>query len=68
MKVILDRFEGNFAIVELQDGSMANLPRALVPEGAGEGAVIDITYNENETSDRKNRIRSKMDKLFKRAE
>ncbi|MFB0919833.1 MAG: DUF3006 domain-containing protein [Oscillospiraceae bacterium] len=50
MKVIIDRFEGEFAVVELEDRSFANMPRLLVPAGAGEGAVltIDINYEETE--------------------
>lgn len=66
MRVVIDRFEDDFAVVILPDGKTADLPKMLVPEGAGEGAVIDITYNENETDERRGRIKSKMDRLFKK--
>ena len=41
MKVIIDRFEENIAVVEL-DGEMLNAPRALF-EGAREGDTVEIT-------------------------
>ena len=66
MKIIIDRFEGGFAVVELPDGSFCNMPRCLVPDGAGEGAVVDIVYNADDTSATNERIRGKMDKLFGR--
>lgn len=52
MYVTIDRFEGKFAVVELPDGSFANLPRALVPAGAGEGGVLKIEYDAAETARR----------------
>ena len=66
MKIIIDRFEGDFAVVELPDGKFCNMPRCLVPEGASAGSVIDIEYNKGETESRTDRIRQKMDKLFGR--
>ncbi len=66
MKVIIDRFEENFAVVELPDGTMADMPKVLVPSGAREGAVIDITYNEEETKKKEGYIKDKMNRLFKR--
>lgn len=41
MKGIIDRFEGDFAVCEI-DGQMKNLPRALFPEDAKEGDVFLI--------------------------
>ena len=66
MRVIIDRFEGDFAVVELPCGTMIDMPKALVPEGAGQGAVIDITYNGEETKNKEAYVREKMDKLFGR--
>ena len=34
MRVIIDRFEGDYAVVELEDGSMVNMPKSLVPANA----------------------------------
>ena len=41
MKVIIDRFEGDIAVVECE-GKMMNIPRALVG-GAHEGDAVMIT-------------------------
>ena len=66
MRIIIDRFEGEYAVAELPDGSFCNMPACLVPDGVGEGSVVDIIYNVEETSIRKDTIRAKMDKLFGR--
>ncbi len=66
MRIIIDRFEGEFAVVEMPDGSFCNMPRCLVPDGAGEGTVLDIVYNVDDTSATSERIRGKMDNLFGR--
>lgn len=62
MKVIIDRFEGEYAVAELPDKSFVNLPKVLVPD-AKEGDVISITVEEGETKARAERIKSLMDKL-----
>jgi len=63
MKVIIDRFEGDDAIVELPDKRTANLPRVLVPE-AVEGDVISIEIDREETHARAGRIGALMDELW----
>lgn len=39
-KGIIDRFEGEFAVIEWEDQSKSEIPRKLVPERAQEGDVI----------------------------
>lgn len=39
---IIDRFEGDRAVVETEDKGMFNLPRCLLPAGSKEGDVINI--------------------------
>lgn len=56
MKVIIDRFEGDYAVVELESRKMVDLHRSLVPKEAVEGDIIEITVNESETKKRKKRI------------
>ena len=48
MKVIIDRFEGEYAVVELEVGKFVNMPKELVPD-AHEGDVINIFIDEKET-------------------
>ena len=62
MKVIIDRFEGDYAVVELENGSYADMPRVLVPN-AGEGDIVTVTVSED--TERKQRIEDLADELFK---
>lgn len=56
MKVTIDRFEGDYAVVELENREMADLPKSLVPSGANEGDILEITLDLDETEARKRRI------------
>lgn len=64
MNIIIDRFEGNYAVVELPDMTMVDMPISLVPEGAKEGDVLVIEIDTNETRERKERIQKLMDDLW----
>jgi hypothetical protein len=55
MKVIIDRFEAEYAVVELPDRSTATLAKVLLP-GAREGDVVEIAVDKAATSKRKRRI------------
>lgn len=61
--VTVDRFEGEFAVVELSDRSTVNLPIRLVP-GAREGDVIKIEIDGSADRARKSRIDRLADKLW----
>ncbi len=63
MTVILDRFEENYAVVELPDGDFVNLSRQLIPD-AKEGDVITISIDEQETKERAKKIQSLMEQVF----
>lgn len=63
MKGIIDRIEGEYAVLEWEDGQMVNLPRLLVPT-AKEGDVVDISIDQEETKARKKRVQKLMDNLF----
>lgn len=63
MKVVIDRFEGDFAVVELPDLTFVNVPRLLFPD-AKENDVIDISVDKQETENRKKRIHDLMNTLF----
>lgn len=64
MKIIIDRFEGDFAIVELQNKKMVNIPKAIIPPEAVEGDVISIEINREETDERKSKIKNLMYDLW----
>lgn len=64
MVVTIDRFEGDFAVCELEDMNFANLPKAFLPAGAKEGAKLSITLDEALEKAVTKRIQAKMDDLF----
>lgn len=63
MLVTIDRFEGNFAVVETEDGQMVNMPSVLVPN-AKEGDCIKIEIDREKTLSQKEEIKNLMDSLF----
>lgn len=65
MKVIIDRFEGDFAVVETSSQQLINMPRQLIPANAREGSIIIIELDEKETDDRHHRISNLMNDLWK---
>ena len=62
MKVIIDRFEGQFAVVELPDKTLINMPSVLLPD-ASEGDVVSINIEHEETRQRAERIHKMFEKL-----
>ena len=62
MKVIIDRFEGEYAVIETDTG-VARLSRSLVPQ-AKEGDALCITVDPAETEKRRQAVQSLMDDLF----
>ena len=63
MRVIIDRFEGDFVVVELENKLFANIPKSLVPQGAKEGCVLSIELDEEETEKWKQNISELIDKI-----
>ncbi|CDI48156.1 DUF3006 domain-containing protein [Clostridium tetani] len=57
---VIDRFEEEYAVVELEDGSMLNLPKLEVPKEAKEGDVLliklDVSIDYNKTEKLKKEI------------
>lgn len=64
--VIVDRFEGDWAVLEW-DGRMLNFPKSLLPAGTKEGDVLrfHVEVDVQGTDDRRRKIRSLEEKLFK---
>lgn len=65
MKLIIDRFEGDFAVIELPDGKMIDCPKALLPDDAKEGSILNITVDETATNDKLKKVTDRMNKLFR---
>lgn len=64
MKFIIDRFEGDFAVVELENREMVDIPICMIPTEAKEGDTLKIIIDEEETAIRKKRIERKFKRLF----
>ena len=62
--LIIDRFEGDFAVVETSAG-MIGIPVADLPEGAKEGDALVIQVDGSATMGRKEKIDKMMNDLFK---
>lgn len=64
MKGIIDRFEENFAVIELENREMINIDKLRIPKKAKEGDVINIedniiTLNKKESE----QLKKEIDKL-----
>ena len=64
-KVVVDRFEGDLAVLVLYDDDRVkfNLPRRYLPEGVKEGHHLKMSFGEDEASRRSEQKR--VDDLLK---
>lgn len=63
MKVIVDRIEENFIVVEIEKGKTVDIPKELIPD-AQEGDVISIQIEKEETNHRKKMMEHLMNSVF----
>ncbi len=63
MDVIVDRIEGDYALVEIEKGNISKLPLELVPD-VKEGDIVTITINKDKTKERKKSIEELMNSVF----
>lgn len=67
IKLIIDRFEGKYAILESQnkESLIFNFPLHLLPKEAKEGTMlnVNISIDQEETKRRKDKIQSLLNKL-----
>lgn len=64
--LIIDRFEGDWAIIETENCLMFNLPRILLPPGIKEGDVISVQVGIDfeATKERAEKSKRRLDSLF----
>ncbi|MDR3552467.1 MAG: DUF3006 domain-containing protein [Clostridia bacterium] len=67
--LIIDRFEGDYAVCEEDGAKMRNIPRSLLPPGAKEGDVLApeggrFRVDEQGTQARRRRIDGLMKDIF----
>ncbi len=64
MKLIIDRFEGNIAVAEIEDGTTLNIPKAILDEECAEGDIYEIVFLKKETFKRRRKIQKLKDHLM----
>jgi hypothetical protein len=70
MRVVIDRFEGDYAVCEKDDRTLVNIEKMRLPKGVKEGdaIIIDgdvVRFDESETKRRKEEVKKLMDELWK---
>jgi hypothetical protein len=65
MKATVDRFEGDMAVLLVDESIRFNMPVAMLPNGVREGDVLEISIiiDEKATKDAKVRVSSLMERL-----
>ena len=66
MKAVIDRFEGEYAVVLFgEDEFKADIPRQLLPVGAKEGSWLKVSFELDPEGEKKQRekIEGLLDKL-----
>lgn len=66
---VIDRFEGEYAVLETESG-MKNVPREMLPEEAREGDVLEVKdgvyiINKKAVAERRSTMRKKLKKMKK---
>lgn len=69
-KLILDRFEGDYAVCEREDGTLTDVLRTLLPADAAEGDCLlldddgSLTADPEATESRRSSAARRMRRLF----
>lgn len=69
IKVIIDRFEGVYAVCETEDKRYINVLKSELPQGIKEGDVLNCIndkwcIDDTITKKRKDKIQNKLNSLF----
>ena len=67
MKWVIDRIEDDFAVMTFEEFSF-DVPVKCLPKNICEGAVVDLTVDNNATEAKAKKARSLMDSLFDKSE
>lgn len=60
MYFTIDRFEGSYAIAELSNGQIIDVPNTIIPVNAKEGDIVEIKLLKNVSSN----LRKEMKEIF----
>lgn len=63
MKLIIDRFEGDFAVCEMQNGKIVNIPKIILDNAnEGDSVIVSISKENNLKEENENLLKN----LFKK--
>lgn len=62
--IIIDRIEGDFLVVETEDGKLLSVPKELIPD-AKEGMIFSIIHEEGKETARREAIQNLFNSLKK---
>ena len=69
-KAIVDRFEGDFVILEVDSGLMIQIPKNNAPAVLGEGMIVDyeddriLAIDHQATNEREEEMRRRFERLL----
>ena len=63
---VIDRFEGDFAVLQKDTLEIAEVPRIFLPHEAREGDIIKISIDRETTEKRKEDAQKKLRNLFEK--
>lgn len=69
-RLIIDRFEGGYAVCEKENGGCMDIPAALMPEGSEEGSCLillddgSFSLDKERTEARRKKIEDRFHNLF----
>lgn len=63
MEVIVNRIEGNYLVLELENGNVVDVPKELIPE-AKEGNIVNIIIDKEKTDTRRKKMQELVDSVF----
>jgi len=68
IRVVIDRFEGELAVLEIAGEGVVDWPRKFLPEGSHEGAILDFDIELNPEAEAKQRkkVAALQDELLRR--
>ena len=70
MRLVIDRFEGEYAVCEFENGEYIDVSKVDIPQEAKEGDVLIKTDNgycvdKTATESKRKEIKERMNRLFK---
>jgi len=49
MKAVIDRFEGDIAVIVLESGEIIHVPRQQLPSGGFEGCHVQVVFDDDQS-------------------